>query len=88
MLTRKLKLAGERTEQTSLENFEHQQLHASTPALRVANERAKLGELSATKIVKNRAGTGRNRREKCSNEQCRSRVSTEKRIRNIGCKML
>ncbi|KZV40702.1 hypothetical protein F511_29219 [Dorcoceras hygrometricum] len=40
-------------------SFEHQQLHASTPALIqgskwVTIERAKLGESSATKIVKNR----------------------------------
>ncbi|KZV27690.1 hypothetical protein F511_41319 [Dorcoceras hygrometricum] len=60
MLTQKLKPAGERTERTSPENFKHQQLQASTPALTqglkwVANERAKLGELSATKIIKNRS---------------------------------
>ncbi|KZV25619.1 hypothetical protein F511_08648 [Dorcoceras hygrometricum] len=51
--------SGEHMKQTSPESFEHQQLHASTPALIqglkwVANERAKLGELSATKILKNK----------------------------------
>ncbi|KZV46162.1 hypothetical protein F511_21775 [Dorcoceras hygrometricum] len=65
MLTQKLKPAGEYTAQASTESFEHQQLHASTPALIqgpkwVANEIAKLGESSATKIVKNR---GWNRQE-------------------------
>ncbi|KZV20812.1 Chorismate mutase 1 [Dorcoceras hygrometricum] len=64
-LTQKLTLAEERTYRLFLKSFELQQLRISTPALIqgskwVANERAKLGESSATQIVKNR---GWNRRE-------------------------
>ncbi|KZV42466.1 hypothetical protein F511_32563 [Dorcoceras hygrometricum] len=59
MLTQKLTLAEERTYRLFLKSFELQQLRVSTPALiqgskRAANERAKLGESSATQIVKNR----------------------------------
>ncbi|KZV33705.1 pentatricopeptide repeat-containing protein mitochondrial [Dorcoceras hygrometricum] len=52
--------ASRRTrERTFLKSFELQQLHVSTPALKqrlkwVADERAKQGESSATKVVKNR----------------------------------
>ncbi|KZV36999.1 hypothetical protein F511_25889 [Dorcoceras hygrometricum] len=59
MLTQKLKTIGETHGTDFSKSFEHQQPHASTPALIqgskwVAIERAKLGESSATKIVKNR----------------------------------
>ncbi|KZV21094.1 spermidine hydroxycinnamoyl transferase [Dorcoceras hygrometricum] len=59
MLTQKLRTAGETHGTDFSKSFEHQQLRASTPALIqgskwVENERAKLGESSATKIVKNR----------------------------------
>ncbi|KZV44607.1 hypothetical protein F511_41899 [Dorcoceras hygrometricum] len=59
MLTQKLTLAEKRTHRLFLKSFELQQLHVSTPALIqrlnwVANERAKQGKSSATKIVKNK----------------------------------
>ncbi|KZV44759.1 hypothetical protein F511_37457 [Dorcoceras hygrometricum] len=59
MLTPKLKPAGEHTKQNSPKSFEHQYLRASTPTLIqgfkwVAIERARQGELSVTKIIKNR----------------------------------
>ncbi|KZV22873.1 hypothetical protein F511_18507 [Dorcoceras hygrometricum] len=59
MLTQKLRPTGETHGTDFSKSFEHQQLRASTPALIkglkwVANERDKLGESSATNIVKNK----------------------------------
>ncbi|KZV40651.1 MATE efflux family protein 9-like [Dorcoceras hygrometricum] len=92
MVTQKIKPAQEQAEQIYPEIFKHQQLCVSSPAAIqslkwVEIERAKQGELSATKIVQTKAGNDGNLTEKFSNEQCRSRVSKEKRIRNIGLKI-
>ncbi|KZV44247.1 hypothetical protein F511_43111 [Dorcoceras hygrometricum] len=93
MLTQKLKLIGETHDTDFYKSSEHQQLHASTPALIqgskwVEIERANLGESSATKIVKNR---GWKRRESAVESYAieRSKLgesNTTKIVKNRGRK--